>query len=278
MEMCLHYRNVMQTNYYNRLLTGGHTMQRLKDKVAIVTGAASGMGKAIAIGYAAEGAKVVVSDLNEEGAKAVVEEIKASGGQAMSIKTNVAEHSDINALFTATMTQYGKLDILMNNAGIMDGMEPVGELSDERWDKLFAVNTTAVMKTMRKAVNIFLEQGHGVIVNNISAGGLMGARAGAAYTASKHAVVGLTKNTGFMYAQQNIRCNGIAPGAVITNIATTMTNISEFGAGRQALGLAINPRAGQPEEIAKLAIFLGSDESSFINGQVIVADGGWTAY
>lgn len=251
---------------------------KLKDKVAIVTGAASGMGKAIALGYAAEGAKVVVSDLNEAGAEAVVEEIKAAGGDAFAVKTNVADDSDLNALFTATITQYGKLDVLVNNAGIMDGMEPVGELSDDRWDKLFAVNTTAVMKSMRKAVNIFLEQGHGVIVNNISAGGLMGARAGAAYTASKHAVVGLTKNTGFMYAQKNIRCNGIAPGAVITNISSTMTNISEFGAGRQSLGLAINPRAGQPEEIANLAIFLGSDDASFINGQVVTADGGWTAY
>lgn len=251
---------------------------KLKDKIAIVTGAASGMGKAIALDFAAEGAKVAVSDLNLEGAQAVVELIKSSGGEAFAIKTNVADDSDINALFMETMTQYGRLDILVNNAGIMDGMEPVGELADERWDKLFAVNTTAVMKSMRKAVNIFLEQGHGVIVNNISAGGLMGARAGAAYTASKHAVVGLTRNTAFMYAGKNIRCNGIAPGAVITNIASTMTNMSEFGASRQALGLPINPRAGQPEEIAKLAVFLASDDASFINGQVVTADGGWTAY
>jgi len=134
------------------------------------------------------------------------------------------------------------------------------------------------MKSMRIAVNLFLEQGHGTIVNNISAGGLYGARAGAAYTASKHAVVGLTKNTAFMYADKNIRCNGIAPGAVMTNIASSMNNISEFGASRQALGLAINPRAGQPEEIANMAIFLGSEEASFVNGQVIAVDGGWTAY
>src|SRR5690606_22453863 len=137
---------------------------------------------------------------NLEGAQAVVEEIRANGGEAFAIKTNVAEDSDLDALFAETITKYGKLDILVNNAGIMDGMEPVGEVSDERWDKLFAVNTTSVMKSMRKAVNLFLEQGQGVIVNNISVGGLMGARAGAAYIASKHAVVGLTKNTGFMYA------------------------------------------------------------------------------
>lgn len=157
-------------------------------------------------------------------------------------------------------------------------MEPVGEITDERWELLFAVNTTAVMKSMRLAVKLFLEQGHGTIVNNISAGGLYGARAGVADTASKHAVVGMTKNTAFMYADSNIRCNGIAPGAVKTNIASSMTNMSEFGAGRQSLGLGINPRAGEPEEIANAAIFLASDEASFVNGQILGVDGGWTAY
>lgn len=251
---------------------------RLDGKVAIITGAASGMGKAIAEGYAKEGAKVVVSDINLDGAKLVVEGIKASGGEAIAVQTNVASEDDLQRLFTETKQAFGTLDILVNNAGIMDGMEPVGEVTDERWEKVFAVNTLAVMKSMRIAINLFLEQGHGTIVNNISAGGLYGARAGAAYTASKHAVVYFTKNTAFMYADKNIRCNGIAPGAVITNIASTMTNVSEFGAGRQSLGLAINPRAYQPEEIAQMAIFLGSDESSFVNGQVIAVDGGWTAY
>lgn len=248
---------------------------RLSGKVAIVTGAASGMGKAIAELYAKEGARVVVSDMNLDGAQAVVEGIS---GEAFSIQTDVTSEEALQQLFDETVKTFGQVDILVNNAGIMDGMEPVGEISNERWEKIFAVNTVSVMKAMRIAVDLFTKQGHGVIVNNISAGGLYGARAGAAYTASKHAVVGLTKNTAFMYADQNIRANGIAPGAVATNIGSTMTNMSQTGFGRQQLGMAINPRVGQPEEIAQLALFLGSDESSFVNGQVIAIDGGWTAY
>ena len=137
---------------------------RLDGKVAIITGAASGMGKAIAEGYAKEGAKVVVSDLNLDGAKLVVEGIKASGGEAIAVQTNVASDDDLQRLFTETKQAFGTLDILVNNAGIMDGMEPVGEVTDERWEKVFAVNTLAVMKSMRIAINLFLEQGHGTIV------------------------------------------------------------------------------------------------------------------
>lgn len=251
---------------------------KLENKVAIVTGAASGMGKAIAELYAKEGAKVVVSDYNFEGAKVVAEAITAAGGTAIANAANVADLADIERMFKETTDAFGKLDILVNNAGIMDGMEPVGEISDEKWDRVFAVNTTGVMRAMRIATNLFLEQGHGVIVNNISAGGLRGARAGAAYTASKHAVTGLTKNTAYMYAASGIRCNGIAPGGVMTNIQSSMSNISEFGYGRQSTGQGTMPRAGQPEEIAELALFLGSDASSFVNGQVIAADAGWLAY
>ena len=251
---------------------------KLQGKVAIVTGAASGMGKAIAELYAKEGAKVVVSDYNFEGAEAVAAGITAAGGEAIANRANVAELKDIEAMIEAATSTYGKLDILVNNAGIMDGMEPVGEITDEKWDRVFSVNTRGVMQAMRIAVNLFLEQGHGVIVNNISAGGLRGGRAGAAYVASKHAVTGLTANTGYMYAQSGIRCNGIAPGGVETNIQSSMTGVSQFGAGRQMTGNQTMPRLGKPDEVAQLALFLGSDDSSFINGQVIAADAGWTAY
>ncbi|PWW44875.1 MULTISPECIES: SDR family oxidoreductase [Paenibacillus] len=251
---------------------------RLQDKVAVVTGAGSGMGKAIATLYAQEGAKVVVSDINEASAQAVAEEIKANGGEATFVVANVAKEEDIQNLIDTTVNTYGTVDILVNNAGIMDSMEPAGDIVDDKWERIFAINTTSVMRATRKVLPIFLEKQKGVIVNIASAGGLHGARAGAAYTASKHAVVGFTKNTGFMYAQQGIRCNAIAPGGVETNIASTMTNINHFGASRQQLGMAINPRAGKSEEIAQVALFLGSDESSFVNGTVVTADAGWSSY
>lgn len=250
---------------------------RLKGKVAVVTGAASGMGKAIAELYAKEGASVVVSDLNIEGAEAVAAGIKETGGEAIALKTNVADLNDIHAMIDTAVNVYGTLDILVNNAGIMDNMAPVGDVSDERWDLIFDINTKGVMRAIRKAIPIFLEKGEGVIVNTASTGGYSGAHAGAAYTASKHAVIGITKNTGFMYAQKGIRCNAIAPGATITNISSTINNIDEFGASRTKVTQGVIPRTGQPEEIAQVALFLASDESSFVNGAVISADGGWTA-
>lgn len=252
-------------------------MGKLDDKVAIVTGAASGMGKAIAELYAKEGAKVIVADLNFEGAETVVKEIKGNGGDSKAVKVNIAELKDVENMIDIAVNEYGTLDILVNNAGIMDSMEPAGDIDDEKWDLVFDINTKGVMRATRKALPIFLEKGKGVIVNTASSGGLNGAHAGATYTASKHAVVGFTKNTGFMYADKGIRCNAIAPGAVETNIGSTMKNINEFGISRTRLAQGVIPRIGKPEEIAKVALFLASDESSFINGTVITADGGWTA-
>jgi NAD(P)-dependent dehydrogenase (short-subunit alcohol dehydrogenase family) len=250
---------------------------RLEDKVAIVTGAASGMGKAIAELFAREGAKVIVSDVNLEGAQVVADNIITSGGTAQAIKTNVADSNDIDAMIDLAVTQFGTLDILVNNAGIMDNMAPVGDVEDERWDLIFDINTKSVMRAIRKAVPVFLEKGSGVIINTASTGGFTGEHAGVAYTASKHAVIGITKNTGFMYAQKGIRCNAIAPGATITNITSTIKNVNEFGASRTKVTQGVIPRLGQAEEIAKVALFLASDDSSFVNGAVITADAGWTA-
>ena len=251
---------------------------KLQNKVAIITGAGSGVGKATAVLFAREGAKVVVSDIDKERADEVVEEITFTGGTAMAVIADVAKEEDIQNLIDTTVYKYGTVDILVNSAGIMDNFVPAGAVTDDLWDKVFDVNVTGAMRATRKALPIFEEKHAGVIVNIASAGGLLGSRAGAAYTASKHAVVGLTKNVGFQYAPLGIRCNAIAPGAVNTNIGTTLFAPHAFGMERAMAGMSLNPRTGEPEEIAKVALFLASDDASFINGTVITADAGWTAY
>lgn len=253
-------------------------MGKLSDKIAVVTGAGSGIGKAIAILYAKEGAKVVVSDINLDTANATVAEIQSNDGIATAVVVNVAKEEDIQNLIDTAVNIYGTLDILVNNAGIMDNFVPAADLTDELWERVFAINTTGPMRTIRKALPIFIKKGSGVIINIASVGGLMGSRAGAAYTASKHAVVGLTKNVGFQYANLGIRCNAIAPGGVNTNISTTINQPNKFGMERAMVGINLNPRTGEPEEIAGVALFLASDDSGFVNGIVVTADAGWTAY
>lgn len=253
-------------------------MGKLENKVAIVTGAASGMGRAISVMYAQEGAKVVLADYNLEGAEEVAQEIIAAGGTAIAVKADVSDSTDIATMIETALSKYGSLDVLVNNAGIMDSFEPVGEVTDEKWEHIFDVNTKGVMRAMRKAVNYWLENDKkGNIINVISTGGLNGAHAGVAYAASKHAVVALTKNTAFMYAQKNIRVNGIAPGAVATNISSGMTSVSELGMSRARLAHGVIPATGTSEDIGAVAVFLGSDDTGFVNGAIIVADGGWTA-
>ena len=199
---------------------------KLQNKVAIVTGAGSGMGRAISLLFAKEGAKVVVSGINLETLKRGVAEITFDGGIATAVMANVAKEPDVQNMIDTAVNIYGTLDILVNNAGIMDNFVPAAEVTDELWEKVFAVNVTGPMRATRKALPIFIKKGAGVIINIASAGGLLGSRAGASYTASKHAVIGLTKNVGFQYAKLGIRCNAIAPGAVNTNIGKTIYNPS----------------------------------------------------
>jgi NAD(P)-dependent dehydrogenase (short-subunit alcohol dehydrogenase family) len=251
---------------------------KLQNKVAIVTGASSGMGRAIARLFAQEGAMVIAADINEEALKVIVAEIQASGGIASPVVANVSKEQDVQNMVESAVRLLGTLDILVNNAGIMDNFVPAAELTDELWERVFAVNATGPMRAIRKALPIFMNKNSGIIINIASAGGLLGSRAGAAYTASKHAVVGLTKNVGFQYAKLGIRCNAIAPGAVNTNIGKTIYDPSKFGMERAMAGISLNPRVGEPEEIAKVALFLACDDSSFVNGTVITADAGWTAY
>lgn len=255
-------------------------MKKLAGKTAVVTGAGSGMGKAIAQLFAAEGCNVVAADINEQRLEALQTDIKTNGGEVTTIAANMAVEEDIERMIAAAVSAYGTLDILINNAGIMDHFAPVADLDNSMWEKVMNINVTGPMKAMRAAVKIFLTKGSGSIVNIASVGGLYGARAGAAYTASKHALIGLTKNTGFIYAKTGIRCNAIAPGAVATNIGDTidMTKITPLINDRIMTGMVLNAKTGEPTDIAKAALFLASDDAAFVNGTVLTVDGAWTAY
>lgn len=252
-------------------------MKKLENKTAIVTGAASGMGKAIATLFAKEGAKVALADLVQADAEAVAEEIRREGGIAIGIGCDVSKEDLVINMVETAISEFGSLDILVNNAGIMDNFVPLDRLGDGMWEKVMAVNVNGPFYASRLAIRHMLTKGKGVIINIASIGGLFGSRAGLAYTTSKHALVGMTKNIGFMYAKKGIRCNAIAPGGVNTNIMKNAQPDAE-GAVLCSSGIGSNPRMGEPEEIAKTALFLASDDSSFITGTVITADGGWTAY
>ena len=253
-------------------------MQKLQGKVAVVTGAGSGMGKSIATLFAAEGAKVIAADINQESLNSVIDEIHSSGGEAQAVISDVTKEEDVQNMIDKAVNMYGTLDILVNNAGILDNFAPAEKVTDQVWEKVFAVNSTGPMRTIRKALPIFIEKKAGIIINIASVGGLVGSRAGAAYTASKHALVGLTKNVGFQYVEYGIRCNAIAPGSVRTNIGNTMCAPDKFCMDRAMAGMNLNPRIIEPEEIAHVALFLASDDASAINGATITTDAGWTSY
>ncbi len=252
---------------------------QLQGKVAVVTGAASGIGLAIATRFAAEGASVVAGDWNAQRLDAAVAGIKESGGAIVGAQGNIAEQASAENLIALAVSTYGRLDALCNVAGVMDYMQGVGELSDDIWRRVLSINLDGPMFTSRKAVQYMLAHGGGSIVNVASTAGIHGGAAGAAYTASKHAVVGLTRNTAWMYATKGIRCNAICPGATKTNIAETMPpeRIDPAGAQRAQAFAALAPAYLEPADIAGLALFLASDDSRHINGAIIPADAGWAA-
>lgn len=252
-------------------------MKTLANTVALITGAGSGIGKAIATLFAANGAKVVLADIHQINIEAVAKSIEASGGSALCFAADISQESDIDQLIDFTIHNFKTLDILVNNAGIMDSFTPIEEVSTELWNRVMGVNVNGAFYACRRAIKIFLKKKKGIIINVASIGGLFGGRAGCAYTASKHAIVGLTKNIGYDYAQKGIRCNAIAPGGVNTNITHDMEP-HPFGLERMMAGANNTPPAANPDDIAQLALFLASDGAAFINGTVITADGGWTAY
>lgn len=253
---------------------------KLQDKVAIVTGASSGMGRDIAYLFAKEGATVYAVARRVDRLEELANSSKELAGKIIPFGADLMKKEDAEKMIDVAFKDQGRLDILVNNAGIMDDFSPVGEVKDEMLEKVFALNVYAPFYTSRKAIEIFLKQESGNIINVSSIGGLFGARAGATYTASKHALVGLTKNTGFMYAKNNIRCNAICPGGVDTEVGVGefMGNINETGMNVIMPNTAGNPRSGSGMEIATIALFLASEDSSFVNGQCIVADSGWTAF
>ncbi|WP_102271780.1 glucose 1-dehydrogenase [Cytobacillus massiliigabonensis] len=253
-------------------------MSRLLNKVAIITGSGSGIGKQIALTYGKEGAKLVIADFNEEGLNQTVSELKDLGIEAIGVKVNVTNEEDINNMVDKAIKAFGTIDILVNNAGISDHMQSAGNVTDDVWERVMNINVTSVMRGVRKVLPIFQEKGNGNIINMASISGLTGGRGGLAYTASKHAVVGMTKNIASQYGPQNIRCNAIGPAHVPTPLTTNMSHIDEFGMGVATRGVGLMTKAGTTQDIANIALFLASEESAYINGVTIAADFGWSAY
>ena len=249
-------------------------MALLENKVAFVSGGGSGIGRAVAEAYAREGAKVVVADINVEHGEETVKMIKDKGGEAFFVKGDSSSAADNKHMVEVTVSKYGRLDIACNNAGMGGPAKPTGEYEPEAWDKVIALNLSGVFYACRYQLEQMEKNGGGSIVNIASIHGQVAAPNSVAYTASKHGVVGLTKNIAVEYAQKNIRCNAIGPGYIET--ALLKDNLNKEMMNAIAAKSAMN-RLGTAEEVAELVVFLNSDKSSFTTGSYIIADGGYTA-
>jgi NAD(P)-dependent dehydrogenase (short-subunit alcohol dehydrogenase family) len=244
-----------------------------QNKVALVTGASFGIGRATAIAFAKHGAKVIVADIVED--DETVKQITAHGGEATFIKCNVAEAGEVKSLLSETIRIYGRLDFAFNNAGTEGVAASTHECLEENWDKTIAVNLTGVWLCMKYQLPHLLKQG-GAIVNCASIAGLVGFPNLPAYTASKHAVIGLTKTAALEYARKNIRINAVCPGVIKTPMIDRFTGNNKE-AEKQFESMEPIGRLGQPEEVAAAVLWLCSRESSFVTGQALAVDGGWVA-
>ena len=252
-------------------------MKRLDGKIAIITGAASGIGRATARRVAAEGARTVVADLNGAGAKLLADEISAAGGEATAVQADLGDNDSARAMVEAAVTAYGGLDILHNNAAAtrlaatQDG--PVSAADPDVWDETMRINLRGALVAIQAAVPHMIARGGGSVINTASGAGLTGDLRNPAYGASKAALISLTRYVATEFGKQGIRCNAISPGFIV---------IPEK-AGREAVEAImlrhhLTPRLGRPEDIAALVVFLASDESAFVTGQNICVDGGLLAH
>ena len=240
---------------------------RLKDKVALVIGGTSGIGEAVVRAYAEEGAKVVVSGRSEDKGNQIVESIKNQGYEALFVKMDVSDAADVKEGVKKTLDAYGTIDILYNGAGIHDEYQNALELEEDEYDQLMAVNLKGPYLATKAVLPTFLEKGKGTIINVGSQGSFVAGPGGSAYVTSKHALEGFTKQLAFDFGEKGIKANLLAPGYV----ETPMTEGSE----EERLKDIPAKRAGKPEEIAKLAVFLASEESNHMHGSSVLMDGGW---
>jgi NAD(P)-dependent dehydrogenase (short-subunit alcohol dehydrogenase family) len=248
-------------------------MKLLKDKVAIITGAGSGIGKATAQLFAKEGAKIIVSDINETNGNAAVEEIRKGGGEAFYVRADSSKPEDNETLVKQTIEKYGALDIAVNNAGIGGPLGSTGEYPIDGWEKVIAINLSGVFYGLRYQIPAMLGKG-GSIVNIASILGNTGTKFSPAYVAAKHGVVGLTKAAALEYADKKIRINSVGPGYIKTPLVENSLDRSALDA---LVGLHPIGRLGDSEEIAELILWLASSKSSFVTGAYYPADGGYLA-
>lgn len=250
---------------------------RLKDKVAVITGASAGAGQGIAELFVKEGAKVVVVARREGRLQALKESLADAPGEIEVFAGDITSKEVNEAMIDFAVEKFGKLDILVNNAGIMDNMAAVGDALDEKFDQLMAVNVYGPFCAMRKAVNVFLEQGNGGCIINMGSEGARKNSAGAVYVASKAALEAISKNTAFMYADKGIRTNIVAIGALATEINGSIGMPNMNCMHRIKVAQASMPGMGEPIDAAYAVVYLASDEAKFINGAYLTVDGGWGA-